>query len=66
MHSKQEFIAKLDGTLEKKIREAYMDGFENGYHELAAAGTCDSFSSYKLWRSLCRKACKIIKENEAL
>lgn len=60
MYSKQEFIAKLDGSLERKIQEAYLDGFENGFHERDAAGTCDPFSSYNLWRSL---AVKFAKQN---
>ena len=66
MYSKQEFIAKLNGSLERKIQEAYMDGFENGCHESAAAGACDSFSSYKLWRSMCRGAQEMLKESEVL
>ncbi len=51
MDTKEEFMARLDGSLNRKITQAYMDGFENGFHERDAGGTCDPVSSCKLWRS---------------
>ena len=39
MVSKTEFKAKLDGSFERKLRAAYVAGYQDGYDEGAYGGT---------------------------